>query len=569
MKTGTGRKKKGFMKYYILLIINLLIARFPDAVGENGMVVSSHALASKVGIEILQGGGNAIDAAIATGFALAVVHPGAGNIGGGGFMVIRLADGTVTTIDFRETAPAAAFRDMFLDDSLNVIPDKSWQTSWAAGVPGSVAGFGMAYEKYGSANWRDLVKPAVELASNGFPLDYQNMNTFNHPYYQEYLSNDTESAKIFSKEEPFTLYQTFIQKDLGKTLERIANNGWTEFYTGKTAGMIENCMQRTNGLITKEDLQNYRAIERNPISFKYREYEVHSMPPASSGGITIAGILNQLENIDLDSLDYHSAQHIHFVAEAERRVYADRAEFMGDMDFVPVPIDRLISDQYAQVRWNSVDSLLASKSEDVSHGDIPFNYKESEETTHYSVVDQWGNAVSVTTTINGWFGNGIVVDGAGFLLNNEMDDFSAKPGVPNAYGLIGNAANAIEPGKRMLSSMSPTIVETPNGELYLVLGSPGGSTIITTVAQIIMNVIDFGMNMEDAVETPRFHHQWLPDMIQFESSGFSPETVNALENRGHAFKYRGSIGEANCIQVEDGFIYGSADSRRNSSALGY
>ena len=561
--------KIGLIKLYIFLIINLLFARTPDAVGENGVVVSSHELASMIGLEVLKGGGNAIDAAIATGFALAVVHPGAGNIGGGGFMVIRLADGTVTTIDFRETAPAAAFRDMFLDDSLNVIPGKSWQTSWAAGVPGSVAGFGMAYEKYGSANWRDLVKPAIELASNGFPLDYQNMNTFNHPYYQEYLSNDTESAKIFSKNEPFTLYQTFIQNDLGETLERIANNGWTEFYTGKTAGMIENCMQRTDGLITKEDLQNYRAIERNPISFKYREYEVHSMPPASSGGITIAGILNQLENIDLDSLDYHSAQHIHFVAEAERRVYADRAEFMGDMDFVPVPIDRLISDQYAQVRWNSVDSIIASKSEDVSHGDIPFNYKESEETTHYSVVDQWGNAVSVTTTINGWFGNGIVVDGAGFLLNNEMDDFSAKPGVPNAYGLIGNAANAIEPGKRMLSSMSPTIVETPNGELYLVLGSPGGSTIITTVAQIIMNVIDFGMNMEDAVETPRFHHQWLPDMIQFESSGFSPETVNALENRGHAFKYRGSIGEANCIQVEDGFIYGSADSRRNSSALGY
>ncbi len=537
--------------------------------GKNGMVVSTSRHASQVGIDILKKGGNAVDAAAAVGFALAVTSSSNGNIGGGGFMVIRLADGTVTTIDFRETAPAAAFRDMFLDDSLNVIPDKSWQTSWAAGVPGSVAGFGMAYEKYGSANWKDLVKPAAELASNGFPLDYQNMNTFNHPYYQEYLSNDTESAKIFSKNEPFTLYQTFIQNDLGETLERIANNGWTEFYTGKTAGMIENCMQRTNGLITKEDLQNYRAIERNPISFKYREYEVHSMPPASSGGITIAGILNQLENIDLDSLDYHSAQHIHFVAEAERRVYADRAEFMGDMDFVPVPIDRLISDQYAQVRWNSVDSIIASKSEDVSHGDIPFNYKESEETTHYSVVDQWGNAVSVTTTINGWFGNGIVVDGAGFLLNNEMDDFSAKPGVPNAYGLIGNAANAIEPGKRMLSSMSPTIVETPNGELYLVLGSPGGSTIITTVAQIIMNVIDFGMNMEDAVETPRFHHQWLPDMIQFESSGFSPETIQALESRGHSIKYRDTFGEANCIQVENGFIYGSADSRRNSSALGY
>ena len=553
----------------LICILGSVFARTPDAVGENGMVVSSHRLASEAGVEVLQNGGNAIDAAIATGFALAVVHPGAGNIGGGGFMVIRLADGRVTTIDFRETAPAAAFRDMFLDDSLNVIPGKSWQTSWAAGVPGSVAGFGLAYEKYGRSNWRDLVKPAVELASNGFPLDYQNMNTFNHPYYKKYLSTDTESAKIFSMEEPFTLYQTFIQDDLGETLERIANNGWTEFYTGKTAGMIEKCMQRTDGLITKKDLQKYRAVERAPISFNYREYEVHSMPPASSGGITIAGILNQLENIDMDSLDYHSAQHIHYVAEAERRVYADRAEFMGDMDFVPVPIDRLISDEYANNRWKSVDSLIASKSDDISHGDIPFDYKESEETTHYSVVDKWGNAVSVTTTINGWFGNGIVVDGAGFLLNNEMDDFSAKPGVPNAYGLVGNTANAIEPEKRMLSSMSPTIVETPDGELFLVVGSPGGSTIITTTAQIIMNVVDFDMILEDAVESPRFHHQWLPDMIQFESRGFTIETIMALKSRGHDTKYRGSIGEANCIQVQDGFIYGSADSRRNSSAVGY
>jgi len=480
-----------------------------------------------------------------------------------------LADGTVTTIDFRETAPAAAFKDMFLDDSLNVIEGKSWDTSWAAGVPGSVAGFGMSHEKYGSIKWKKLVRPAIELARDGFPLDFQNMSYLNHPYYEGYLSNDTETEKIFVKDDLYELNEKFVQKDLGNTLNRIANTGWQEYYTGETADLIEKCMQRTDGLITKEDLQNYRAIERNPISFKYREYEVHSMPPASSGGITIAGILNQLENIDLDSLDYHSAQHIHFVAEAERRVYADRAEFMGDMDFVPVPIDRLISDQYAQVRWNSVDSIIASKSEDVSHGDIPFNYKESEETTHYSVVDQWGNAVSVTTTINGWFGNGIVVDGAGFLLNNEMDDFSAKPGVPNAYGLIGNAANAIEPGKRMLSSMSPTIVETPEGELYLVLGSPGGSTIITTVAQIIMNVIDFNMNIEDAVETPRFHHQWLPDMIQFESIGFSPETIQALESRGHSIKYRDTFGEANCIQVENGLIYGSADSRRNASALGY
>ncbi len=553
----------------IILFVTQVIARNPDAVGRNGMVVSSHELASRAGVEILKNGGNAIDAAIATGFALSVVHPGAGNIGGGGFMVIRLADGTVTTIDFREVAPSGASRDMFLDDSMNVIEDKSWQTSWAAGVPGSVAGFGMAYEKYGSANWKTLLQPAVQLAKTGFALDLQNISYLNHFYYKNYLSNDLEAEKIFVKDEAFEIYENFIQKDLGKTLKRIASSGWQEFYTGKTAGMIEKCMQRTDGLITREDLKNYSPVERNPVTFFYRDYEIHSMPPASSGGIAIAGILNQLENIELDSLDYHSAQHIHFVAEAERRVYADRAEFLGDMDFVPVPIDALISDDYASNRWQSVDSITASISADIAHGDIPFSYRESEETTHYSVVDKWGNAVSVTTTINGWFGSGIVVDGAGFLLNNEMDDFSAKPGVPNAYGLIGNTANAIEPNKRMLSSMSPTIVETPAGELFLVVGSPGGSTIITTAAQIIMNVVDFGMDIEDAVETQRFHHQWLPDMIQFEEIGFSSETIQALESRGHSIKYRSSIGEANCIQVEEGLMYGAADSRRNSSAVGY
>ena len=279
--------------------------------------------------------------------------------------------------------------------------------------------------------------------------------------------------------------------------------------------------------------------------------------------------LNQLENIHMDSLEYHSAQHIHYVSEAERRVYADRAEFMGDIDFFPVPIDELISDKYANIRWNSVDVLKATSSADLTHGNIPFSYMESEETTHYSVVDKWGNAVSVTTTINGWYGNGIVVDGAGFLLNNEMDDFSAKPGVPNAYGLIGNTANAIEPGKRMLSSMSPTIVEDSDGDLALVVGSPGGSTIITTTAQVIMNVIDFGMNIEDAIESPRFHHQWLPDMIQFESTGFAVETIEALTRRGHEHKFRGSIGEANCIQVNGEMIFGSADSRKGASAVGY
>ena len=363
--------------------------------------------------------------------------------------------------------------------------------------------------------------------------------------------------------------ELFIQKDLGKTLDRIARFGWEEFYTGKTADMIQKCMLRTGGLISKQDLINYKPVERSPITFTYRGYNVHSMPPASSGGVAIAGILNQLENIKLNNLDYQGAKHMHFVVESERRVYSDRAKHMGDSDFIFVPINTLISKEYAQKRWNSVDSLLASKSSVLSHGEVPAIYKESEETTHYSVVDKWGNAVSVTTTINGWFGNGIVVDGAGFLLNNEMDDFSSKPGFPNAYGLIGNEANAIGPGKRMLSSMSPSIVENANGDLFLVLGSPGGSTIITTTAQIIMNVIDFGMSIEDAVENPRFHHQWLPDVIQMEKNRFSIEVVQALQNMGHSVKYRDAIGEANCIMVKEGLIYGAADSRRNSSAIGY
>ncbi len=561
------------MKVYrfIILIFSLLFSRNPDAVGENGMVVSSHQIASEIGINIMKKGGNAIDAAIATGFALSVVHPGAGNIGGGGFMVVRLSDGTVKTIDFREVAPSFASKNMFLDDSLNVIEGKSWSTSLASGVPGSVAGFGLAYEEFGSGiiKWSDLVLPACKVAKNGFPLDYQNMSYLNSEYYKSFLSNDIEAKKIFTKNSPYKLYENFKQKDLAKTLKRIASEGWNEFYYGQTAEKIINCMNRTSGLITRQDLQSYRAIIRDPITFNYRDFEVHSMPPASSGGIAIAGILKQLENIDLGELGFHSADHIHYVSEVERRVYADRSKFLGDMDFVNVPIDTLISTNYANHRWSSIDSTKASLSASVKPGDISFSYKESEETTHYSVVDKWGNAVSVTTTINGWFGNGIVVDGAGFLLNNEMDDFSSKPGYPNAYGLIGNAANSIEPNKRMLSSMSPSIVEKSNGDLFLVVGSPGGSTIITTTAQIIMNVIDFGMTIEDAVEAYRFHHQWLPDAIQIEVNGFNDETIIELERRGHQVKYRRSIGEANCIHLVNGLLFGASDSRRNSSAVGF
>ena len=557
-------------KLIITIILSMLLSSYPDAVGKSGVVTSSNKYASQIGIDILKNGGNAIDAAVAVGFALAVVHPGAGNIGGGGFMIVRLADGTVKAIDFREVAPSSAYKDMFLDDSLNIVPGKSWSTSWASGVPGSVAGLGLAHEQYGTLPWWQLLKPSINLAQNGYELDIVNYSYLNSPYYNSYLSRDSETKKIFTKSNSFfELGENFVQKDLARTLTRISRLGYQEFYNGKTAEMIAKCMKRTNGLITKEDLQNYRAIIRDPISFDYRGYKIHSMPPASSGGIALALILNQLENINFEDISYHSVQHIHYLAEAERRAYADRSHFLGDMDYVPVPIKELLNKDYANSRFDNMDINRASKSEDIKYGNIDFEYNESEETTHYSVVDNWGNAVSVTTTINGWYGNGIVVDGAGFLLNNEMDDFSSKPGEPNKYGLIGNTANSIEANKRMLSSMTPTIVEDSKGELALVLGSPGGSTIITTVAQIIMNVIDYGMNIEDAIESPRFHHQWLPDMIQFEDKGFSAETLLGLSEIGHAYDFRGSIGESNCIQINGTLKFGSADSRKGASAIAY
>ena len=564
-----------FYRYKILILSLMAIilaapSPIPDAVGRFGAVTSSHTLASEIGLQVLKDGGNAIDAAVAVGFALAVVHPAAGNIGGGGFMVIRLADGTVTAIDYREKAPAAASRDMFLDDSLNVIPGKSLETSWAAGVPGAVAGMGLAHEKYGKKKWKHLVEPARRLAQKGIPLNWQLLNQLNG--YHEYLSRDEVTRKHFtSSSGSFELDEIWRQTDLARTLRRIAYRGPGEFYHGKTADLILKCMERTDGLISKEDLNNYTAVERTPLSFDYRGYQIHSMPPASSGGVALAGIMNQLENVELSNIPYHGADHLHYMIEAERRVYADRAHFLGDMDFVSIPLYELISQDYADKRWQSVDSTMATISADVSHGPIPFQYPEAEQTTHYSVVDRWGNAVSVTTTINGWFGCGIAVDGAGFLLNNEMDDFSSKPGIPNKFGLVGAEANAIEPHKRMLSSMTPTIVEDPNGELYLVVGSPGGSTIITTVAQVISNVIDYGMNIEEAVETPRFHHQWLPDYVGIEPRGFSLETLTLLSERGYQFYYRNSIGEANCIQIDakSGRIFASGDSRRGGAALAY
>lgn len=554
----------------LFVISSYSFSRLPDAVGKNGAVSSTNYLASEVGIEVLKNGGNAIDASIAVGFALAVTHPGAGNIGGGGFMVIRLADGTATTIDFRETAPTRAFRDMFLDDSLNVIPGKSWMTSWASGVPGTVAGFGLAFENYGSMKWSKLITPAIKLAKRGFPLDYLNVLYLNG--YRNYLEIDEVSREIFvGREDGWEVGDIFIQKKLAKTLKRISKKGYREFYEGKTSKMIVDCMERTDGLISAEDLSNYSAIQREPVKFEYRGYNIISMPPVSSGGIALAQILNQLENIDLSQISYHSAQHIHYVVEAEKRAYADRSYFLGDPKFIGISVDSLISQNYSDFRWSSVDSIMATDCEEIGFGNFSLIIKESDETTHYSVVDKWGNSVSTTVTLNGWFGNGITVDDAGFILNNEMDDFSSKPGEPNAYGLVGGEANAIHPNKRMLSSMTPTIVENTNGELLMVLGAAGGAKIITTVAQIISNVIDYGMNIEDAVEKPRFHHQWLPDLVFFEPNGFSKETLELLDSRNYVIDVMRGTAEANCIfyDSEQKLIFGSGDSRRRGSAIAF
>ena len=558
-------------KFINLILISSLLLPFEiaDAIGRNGAVASSKEEASLIGVDILKKGGNAIDAAVAVAFALSVTHPSAGNIGGGGFMVIRFSDGEVTTIDFREKAPQLASKDMFLDSNGEVIDGKSKYTSWAAGVPGTVYGLGYAHEKYGSLPWDSLVYPSVNLAKFGFNLDYHNVLLLNSNRYRKLLSNDFESKKIFTKDGPYYINDLLIQKDLSNTLLRIAKYGYKEFYNGLTSDYIVSCMRRTNGLITHDDLKNYNVVEREPIEFTYRDFKIYSMPPPSSGGIALANILNQLENHNIGNLNFHSSEHIHIVAEAEKRAYADRAEFLGDPDFINIPVDYLISKEYAFDRFSTISSKRAIPSKKINHGAISIEL-ESEETTHFSIVDKYGNAVSLTTTINGWFGNGITVDNAGFLLNNEMDDFSAKPGVPNLYGLVGKEANSIQPNKRMLSSMTPSIIEDPKGELFLVIGTPGGSTIITTVAQILMNVIDFKMPIKEAVETKRFHHQWLPDVIQIENNSFSKEILRKLNLYGHKLKVRSSIGEVNCIKVDNKNLkHACSDSRRGGKSFAY
>jgi gamma-glutamyltranspeptidase/glutathione hydrolase len=533
----------------------------------NGMVVSASDLATKVGIEILKEGGNAIDAAVAVGFALAVTYPAAGNIGGGGFLVYYRNDGFSTTIDFREKAPLKAHRDMYLDSLGNPMTNLSQEGVTSVGVPGSVDGLIYAHKKYGRLKFSRVIEPAIKLARDGFKLSYDLARSINSNY-ENFIKYES-SKKIFTKNgEKFSEGDLFVQKDLANTLTLIKKYGRDGFYSGRTAELIVKQIQKLGGYITLEDLKNYHCVERKPVYGEYRGYKIISMGPPSAGGVALIEALNILENLNLEKDDFQSSKHYHYLTETLKRVYFDRAEYLGDSDFVKVPVEKLISKDYAKKLFQQINPNLATKFDDVNTLNAFDN--ESLETTHYSIIDNEGNAVSVTTTINSSYGSSAVVDGAGFLLNNEMDDFSIKPGVQNQFGLTGKEANAIAPGKRMLSSMTPTIV-LKNNKPYLILGSPGGSMIITSVLQVVMNVIDFKMNIFKAVSSPRIHHQLIPEEIYFEDYAINSDVKNKLETIGHSLKKRNMIGWVNAILVDqdEKFYYGMSDPRGYGLAKGY
>jgi gamma-glutamyltranspeptidase / glutathione hydrolase len=535
---------------------------------DNGVVSSATWQSSQVGVDIMKKGGNAVDAAIAVQFALAVTFPAAGNIGGGGFMVVREPDGKIATLDFREMAPAASTETMYLDSDGNVIGGLSLTGHLASGVPGSVDGMVQAWERYGSLPWADLLEPAVKLARDGFELGWQEANSLNRNRAR--FEAFAGSARSFIKMNggQWSEGDVLIQSDLATTLERIETNGREGFYAGKTAELIVEEIQRGGGIITFQDLQNYRSVWRDPLLLNYRDYKLITMGPPSSGGVAMGQILGMIERFDLAELGFNSAASIHLIAEAMRRAYADRAEHLGDPDYYPVPVHGLLDPSYLAQLMSSFNPEKSTPSSEVSHGSPAPD--ESEETTHFSVVDPNGMAVSITTTLNGGYGSWVTVEGAGFLLNNEMDDFSIKPGTPNMFGLLGGKANAIVPGKRMLSSMTPTIVEQ-NGELRMVIGTPGGSQIITTVLQNFLNMAVHGMNAQQAVAAPRFHHQWQPDQILVDPFALSKDTFSRLEQMGHNVVLRSSYsGRSDNIFIDvNGKRWGGADPRGEDAVRGF
>jgi len=553
---------------------NPVMATYTGPIADSAMVVTAHPLATKVGVQILQQGGNAIDASVAVQMALAVVYPIAGNIGGGGFMVYRQHNGNTTCLDFREKAPSKAHRDMYLDEKGEVIPRLSLDGHLAAGVPGTVDACVKAHQKYGKLPFAKLVEPAIKLAQEGFVCSQQQIKYLNEK--QADFKRLNKHVPVLYKTEGWQHGDTLVQPELANTLRLIRDKGRAGFYEGITADNIVAEMKKGNGIISHEDLKNYASIWRTPVTGKYKDYRIISMPPPSSGGIALVQLCTMLEKYDLQKMGHNSAATIHHMVEAERRVYADRATHLGDADFYKVPVTGLLDAKYLFNRMHDFEPDKSTASTSISAG-TPVGaiatksneQVESEETTHFSIVDQFGNAVSVTTTLNAAYGSKTMVEGSGFLLNNEMDDFSAKPGVPNLYGLVGNEANAIAPHKRMLSSMTPTIIEK-SGNLFMVLGSPGGSTIITSVLQNFLNVVEHGMSMQESVNANRFHHQWQPDTLYVERNVFAPKTLNALKNMGHNVAPRSTIGRVDAILVRpDKTLEGGADIRGDDTALGF
>ena len=534
-------------------------------IDDDGMVVSQRKIASEVGAQILKDGGNAVDAAVATGLALAVVLPRAGNLGGGGFMIVHLKDKNETiAIDYREKAPAGAFRDLFLDEEGNYDKKKAQFSLLSAGVPGSVAGFHHALINYGTLSWEEILKPAIKLAEEGFEIPHDLANTLASKRYRARLSSNEAAAKVFYKEDK-SLYvagEILIQKDLARTLKLLSELGPDAFYKGEIAALIVKEMEKNGGLITLQDLKNYNIVERQPLVGDYKDYKIVSMPPSSSGGTHLIQMLNMLEEFPIKEMGFGSAESIHILAEVMKRAYADRSKYLGDTDFYKVP-SSLTSKEYAMSLNAFISGDKITPSEEVSPGN-PYPY-ESPDTTHFSVMDSSGNAVSNTYTLNFSYGSGMMIPGTGMLINNEMDDFSSKPGTFNGYGLLGSEANAIEGNKRPLSSMTPTIIFKDN-EPYMVFGSPGGSRIITTVLQVALNVMDHDMNIAQAVHSPRIHHQWLPEVLMIES-GFGADTERLLNEKGYKLYPSTTMGSVQAIMKEGNYFYGSADPRRPSAGV--